>query len=233
MALSPANKHLRLGVQVFETLKEQIVSGVLAPKAQLSEVELSGRLGVSRTPVREALIKLTEEGLVQIIPQVGTFVAPISLESVRQAQFIREHLECGLIVEAAKSIDQGTLRRLRENLEQQGRAAKDDDLDRFYELDESFHASLASLAGHDVVWRIIQQSKVHMDRLRHVSFRIPHHMDHLIGQHEAILDAVAAGDTDAAQQTLRGHLREIFETVEKLGLGEGNPLAERKRDAAD
>ncbi|WP_309420400.1 GntR family transcriptional regulator [Telmatospirillum sp.] len=218
MAISPARKHLRLSAQVFETIREEIVSGQLSSNVQISEAELSERLGVSRTPVREALIKLAEDGLVQIVPQVGTFVAPISVESVKEAQFIREQLECALIVEAAQRIDQPTVRRLRDNLIEQDHAARDNDWERFYVLDESFHSLLAGVAGHPTVWRVIQQSKVHMDRVRHVSFRMPDHMTQLIAQHNAIVDAVADGNGANAQEALRHHLREIFGTLEKLGL---------------
>lgn len=218
MAISPANKHLRLAVQVFETIKEEIVSGVLPPDAQLSEADLSERLGVSRTPVREALIKLAEDGLVRIIPQVGTFVAPISIDSVNEAQFIREHLECALIVDAVRRMDKTTLHRLQDNLEQQDRAVRYNDWDKFYELDEAMHTLLAQASGHAQTWRIVQQSKVHMDRVRHVSFRMPDHMAKLIGQHKAIINAVADGDEERAKEALRRHLREIISTVEKLGL---------------
>jgi DNA-binding GntR family transcriptional regulator len=226
MATTPANKHLRLAVRVFETVKEEIVSGVLAPDTQLSEADLSDRLGVSRTPVREALIKLAEDGLVQIVPQVGTFVAPISVDSVNEAQFIREHLECALIVDAAHRIDSATILDLRDNLEQQATAVRNNDWERFYGLDEALHALLAKASGHALAWRVIQQSKVHMDRVRHVSFRMPDHMAKLMKQHAAIVDAVANGDAALAQAALRGHLREIFGTVERLGLSEAG---EKKR----
>ncbi|WP_241911608.1 GntR family transcriptional regulator [Telmatospirillum siberiense] len=233
MAILPANKQLRLAVQVFETVKEEIVSGALPPNAQLSEAELSDRLGVSRTPVREALIKLSEDGLVRIIPQVGTFVAPISIDSVNEAQFIREHLECALIVDAVRRMDKATLRLLQDNLEQQERAVRYDDWDKFYELDEALHTLLAKASGHLQTWRIVQQSKVHMDRVRHVSFRMPDHMAKLTGQHKAIVDAVAQGDEVKAREALRCHLREIITTVEKLGLSEtGQDLPPSRRRSA-
>jgi len=233
MVIAPGHKHLRLSVQVFETIRAEIVSGALSPNTQISEAELSERLGVSRTPVREALIKLAEDGLVQIVPQVGTFVAPISVVSVKEAQFIREQLECALVVEAVKRIDAASLRRLRDNLNEQRHATQDGDWDRFYALDESFHGILAGVAGHPTVWRVIQQSKVHMDRVRHESFRMPDHMAHLMIQHAAIVDAVAHGNSQQAQEELRRHLREILGTLEKLGLeavADSQPFA-RQREA--
>lgn len=231
MASSAPVKHLRLATQVFETVKEEIVSGVLAPNAQLSEAELSDRLGVSRTPVREALIKLAEDGLVRIIPQVGTFVAPISVASVNEAQFIREHLECALIVDAVRNMDKAMLRLLEDNLDRQDRAVQDNDWDSFYQLDEALHTILARVSGHEKTWRIVQQSKVHMDRVRHVSFRMPDHMAKLAGQHRAIVKAVAGGEAEHAKEALRVHLREIISTIDKLGLteSEGGTVPARRR----
>jgi DNA-binding GntR family transcriptional regulator len=220
MTVSPEHRHLRLTIQVLETLKRDIISGALAPNAQLSEAELSQRLGVSRTPVREALIKLVDDGLVRIVPQVGTFVAPISFESVEEAQFVREHLECALIVDAGNKMDETTIQRLRDNLEQQSRAARNDDWSSFMALDEELHGTLATAASHPGAWRIIQQSKIHFNRVRHLSHRMPGQMDRLIQQHTTIVDALARRDHDIAQAILREHLREVFVTLKSLGLSE-------------
>lgn len=223
MATPPAKAPLRLAVKVFDAVRADILSGALAPDAQLSEADLSERLGVSRTPVREALIKLSEDGLVRIVPQVGTFVAPISFEAVREAQFIRESLECSLIIDAARRADEAAVRRMRANLVEQEGAVADNDWERFYLLDEALHAILADASGHATAWRMIQQCKTHMDRIRQVSFRMPHHMAKLTRQHSDIVDAVARGDAAAAQIALRGHLREIFATIERLGLAKLGP----------
>lgn len=222
---------MRLAAQVFETLKRDIISGALAPNSQLSETELSERLRVSRTPVREALIKLAEDRLVKIVSHVGTFVAPISIESVREAQFIREHLECALISDACKFMDQATLDQLRENIARQADAAVTDDWQTFLSLDETLHEMLASVAGHPEAWRIVQQSKAHLDRVRRMSFRIPAHMGQIVEQHKVIVDALARGDEGSARAALRLHLREILGTLEKLGLEKAKSvLPLRSRD---
>jgi DNA-binding GntR family transcriptional regulator len=214
----PKRKPARLAVQVFETLKRDIISGTLIPNSQLSEAELSEHLGVSRTPVREALIKLAEDGLVKIVSHVGTFVAPISVESVREAQFIREHLECALISDACKRMDQSTLTQLREIISRQTDAAATEDWKTFSVLDLNLHETLASIAGHPGAWRVIQQSKVHLDRVRLMSFQMPAHMKQIIGQHVMIVEALARRDEGSARAALRIHLREILITLERLGL---------------
>lgn len=223
MATLPLNGHRRLATKVFDAVRADILSGALAPDAQLSEADLSERLGVSRTPVREALIKLSEDGLVRIVPQVGTFVAPISFEAVREAQFIRESLECSLIIDTARLAGEAAIRRMRANLVEQDGAVADNDWERFFLLDEALHADFADASGHTMAWRMVQQCKTHMDRIRKVSFRMPHHMGQLARQHADIVDAVARGDAAAAQMALRGHLREIFATLDKLGLARLQP----------
>jgi len=221
MAASMAleNRHRRLSEQALDAVRRQIVTGLYPPNTRLSEVELSEKLGVSRTPVREALIRLAEEGLVKIVPQIGSFVAPISVEAVRQAQFIREHLECALIAEAAKHIDMKIVRQMSDNLEQQAIAAQRNDWETFYSYDEALHAVWATASGNLGVWRVIQQSKVHLDRVRQLSDRRPEHMALLLSQHTKIADAVGRGDVATAQTELRGHLREVFNTMRKMDIG--------------
>lgn len=212
------NRHRRLSEQVLEELKSLIVRGIFPPNTRLSEVELSKRLGVSRTPVREALIRLAEDGLVNIFPQIGSFVAPISIEAVQQAQFVREHLECAVVVDLSKCIDAKILRKLRLNLEQQTEVARHNDWDAFYSLDEDLHSTFATACGHPGVWRVIQQSKTQLDRVRHVGDCRPEHVERLVAQHTAIVDAIAKGNAVEAQELMRSHLREVFATMREFGI---------------
>jgi DNA-binding GntR family transcriptional regulator len=219
------DRRIRLSEQVYTTLRGMIVRGELRPEAQISEPELCERLQVSRTPMREALLKLADEGLVVIYPQFGSFVAPILLEAVEQAQFIREHLECAILREVVTRIDLRGLAHLSELLTLQAGAAPD----RFYELDEELHASFAEIAGRAGAWRLIQQSKAHLDRVRHLSLPVPDQIPKLIQQHRAIVEAIAARDAATAVSALQTHLREVFATVKRLGLGEADPTKLPKR----
>jgi GntR family transcriptional regulator, rspAB operon transcriptional repressor len=108
-----------IGGQIRALLRREIIVGQLAPRAMLSEQELSQRFGVSRTPIREALIKLAEENLVEIYPQYGSFVAPIKLQDVFDSQFVRESLECAAIERAVERIDATQARALRAVLQRQ------------------------------------------------------------------------------------------------------------------
>jgi GntR family transcriptional regulator, rspAB operon transcriptional repressor len=207
----------RLADQVFRYLRDQIVRGVLPPDTPLVEVEVAKQLRISRTPVREALIKLAEEELVRIYPQRGSFVAPISLEAVHDAQIIREHLECALMADVAQRITPAWQSLLEENLDKQKHAERRSNGALFYELDESFHAMLGEISGRARVWKMILQAKVHMDRVRYLSHQEPGHIKKLIVQHRDIVGALTRHDAAAATEAMRQHLRMVFSTIRTLG----------------
>ncbi len=207
-----------LSDQAHEALQDLIVRGELKPGARLSEPELLARLGVGRTPVREAMLRLAEQGLVSIVPQSGSFVTEIELDRVAEAQFVREHLECAMIREVAAHIDAAGVQSLRANLAGQRQASRVGDDEAFFARDEALHAAFAEMAGRPGVWRLIQQGKLHMDRVRRLSLPMEDQIPRLIAQHEAVLAALAKRDADAAEAALRHHLREVFTTIRDLGL---------------
>lgn len=209
-------RRVKLSDQAYEALRRMIVRGELAPGARLSEPDLTVQLRIGRTPLREALLLLVREGLIHLLPQSGSFVSAIDIERVREAQFIREHLECGIIRQVAARIDRRGLGDIRRLLEQQDEAS--DEPDRFYDLDEDLHATFCRIAGRPGVWQLIQQSKMHMDRVRRLSLPMEDQIPRLILQHRAILVALGQSDPDGAEAALRVHLREVFATIDTLGL---------------
>jgi GntR family transcriptional regulator, rspAB operon transcriptional repressor len=219
-------RNSRLASQVLARLRESIVRGEYPPDTPLSEQKLCERLKVSRTPVREALINLAEEGLVLIYPQFGTFVAPISLEAVQVGQYVREHLECSLVVDAVARIDDAGAARLRDNIDRQVGAPS---LEEFYNLDNEFHALIAELSGHARVWAVIQRAKTQFDRVRYLSVQEPGRPAEILAEHRAIADAMIVRDATAAQGALRQHLRGGFTTVSKMGLPESAPALPPRR----
>jgi GntR family transcriptional regulator, rspAB operon transcriptional repressor len=219
------DRRVKLSDQAYEALRRMIVRGDLTPGARLSEPELTDQLGIGRTPLREALLLLGQEGLIQVLPQSGSFVSAIDIERVKEAQFIREHLECGIIRQVAASIDRRGLGDIRRLLEQQEEAHDAADPDGFYELDEALHATFCRIASRPGVWRLIQQSKVHMDRVRHLSLQVEDRIPRLIGQHRAIFDALEERDAEGAEAALRAHLREVFATIDSLQLDSQTTMA--------
>jgi DNA-binding GntR family transcriptional regulator len=218
MTLDSTQKTLRLTTQVYEAIKREIIRGGLAPDSQLSEADLSDRFGVSRTPVREALIRLAEDEMVKIVPRVGTFVAPISIEFVLEAQFLREHIECALMEDVCRHISPEDVARLAAIVDRQRRLTTNVDKDEFLALDEEFHSMLATVSHHPGAWRIIQQSKAHLDRARYLSLKMPLHMGEIVAQHDRIVDAVRRRDASTAEAAMRIHVREILATLEKIDL---------------
>lgn len=211
---------------VYENLRGQIARLELPPGTPLSENELAGRLGVSRTPVRESLILLADEGLVTVRPQVGTFVAPIRAASITEAQFIRESLECAALVETVPRIDEAGIAQLWRLIAAQEAADRAGDSSEFFTLDESFHATLMEFSGHAGVWRTVNRAKTQLDRARHLSLSQPHKLDELIAQHRAIVDGVAARDTTAATAALRNHLRQVLSDIEQITAENPDLIAE-------
>jgi DNA-binding GntR family transcriptional regulator len=218
MATILARSAPRLSDAVYNSVRDMIVRTTMPPGSRITEANIGERLGVSRTPVREALLRLADEGLVQMVPQSGIYVAPVNLVAVSEAQFIREHLECAVIREVAAKIDGGGIALLRGTLSRQEAARDSDDVVRFYDLDELLHQQLCELGGRSGVWRVIQHSKHHLDRGRWLSLPVAEHIPHLIIQHQAVVDALGQHDPDIAEASLRGHLREVYATIERLKL---------------
>jgi GntR family transcriptional regulator, rspAB operon transcriptional repressor len=205
-----------IGDQVFRTLRSAIVTMRLRPGEALSEQDIARRLSVSRQPVREAFIKLSEDGLLRVLPQRGTFVMKISAEAVTNARFVREAVECAIAREAAQRISPGGLATLKALIAEQRKAEKADDAEAFFVLDEEFHRGLASASGCAYAWKVIEQAKAQMDRVRFLSLPEATPMRRLVAQHKAILNGVAAGNSTAAASAMQGHLREILSSLPRL-----------------
>jgi DNA-binding GntR family transcriptional regulator len=203
-------------VQAYAALRAAIVSGELAPGRQLSENELAARLGVSRTPIREALVRLRDERLVEIVPQLGTFVTRISTPAVADAQFIREALECACIRRAAELATEDDVAALEDNLRAQQRAQEAADFDAFYVLDDAFHEALCEASGHGIAWSLAQRADGHLVRVRRLSLPVPEYMGEMIDEHRAVLEAVGAHDPDRAEEALRHHLRMVLSVLESI-----------------
>ncbi|HJZ34720.1 MAG TPA: GntR family transcriptional regulator [Solirubrobacterales bacterium] len=204
------------GPYLYAALRDLIVRAELAPGERLSETELGDRLGVSRTPVREALGRLRDDRLVEVRPQIGTFVSRISPQAVSDAQFIREALECTAVRVSAELADEESMAQIEENLRAQERAVARTDIDSWQLLDDTFHRSLCDLSGHPAVWPVNERAKSHLNRLRRLSLTMPDYLSTMVDAHRAVSDAVAIHDPDAAEVALREHLRAVLREVPKI-----------------
>ncbi|AWM88051.1 GntR family transcriptional regulator [Microvirga sp. 17 mud 1-3] len=202
--------------QVTRTLRQAIVTMQLAPGEMLSEQDLARRFGVSRSPVREALIKLSEAGLVRVLPQRGTQVVKISRAGVENARFIREAVETAVVREAALKASPSMLAELNASLTRQRRAQRSKSTEDFLALDEEFHRLLAEAAGRLAAWEMIEDVKPQMDRVRFLDMTqaTPRHV--VVAQHEIIVGAIRDGNPSAAQKAMQEHLSEILRSLPEM-----------------
>lgn len=200
---------------IYAELRQDIVTLRLRPGTRLSENELAQRFGTSRAPVREALIRLAEEGLIDVRPQRGSFVSPISLRAMERARFVREALEVAIIRRvAAQGISGIGHARAEEAIEAQLGARHDPE--RFTQLDDAFHRSFAQGTPLDGVWGIIEREKVQFDRVRYLSLPAVTPVDVLIEQHRSILQAVVDRAPDTAERAIRTHMSEVLRITDGL-----------------
>ncbi len=211
-ALSPISRTngARAGLAVYGALREAIVATELEPGRQISENELADKLGVSRTPVREAVARLRDDQLVEVVPQLGTFVSRISVNGVDDAQFLREALECAAVRLAAERADSDSVRQLETLIERQEAARDAADAGAFYLLDDQLHSTLCELSGLPIAWTIVARANGHLNRVRRLSLAHPSYIAEMIEEHKQVVGAVAKRDPDAAEQALRHHLRMVL-----------------------
>jgi DNA-binding GntR family transcriptional regulator len=201
---------------LYRDLRERIVSVALAPGEAVSEGRVAETYGVSRTPVREAFKRLAEDGLLEVVPQVGTFVARIDLRLVRDNHFVRETLECRIVEVAAGRIDDAGRALLRDSLARQRRAIADHDAGAFFRADEDLHELLAGIAGHRSAWQVIHAAKAQLDRVRRLSLASGSRSRLRMGEHRAIAERVIDGDGPGAAEAMRAHLGTIFDAIANI-----------------
>lgn len=215
-----------IGTQVRSVLRREIISGMLAPRTMLSEQELGLRFGVSRTPIREALIKLSEEGLVEVYPQYGSFVAPIKLSDVFDSQFAREALECAAVEKAVEKIDGDRAKELNRTLDRQRAAIRSQEPQDFFRADEDMHACIMAIAGHGSAWHYVENAKAQMDRVRFLSMGLPRKQSLVLAEHVAVVDNLVARNRAGAVEAMRVHLRGIFRSIEMIAEQKNNYFVE-------
>lgn len=174
---------------------------------------MSVRFDVSRQPVREAFIKLAENGLIQIRPQRGSYVNKISLSQVRNGCFVRQAIECAVARRAAAQITDSQCYQLEQNLNQQRIAIERKQLNDFFELDDNFHQKLATIADCQLAWDTIENIKATIDRVRYMSLDHVSPPEMLLRQHLDIFAALEKHDADAVEKAMTQHLQEIGESV--------------------
>lgn len=205
---------LPIGPQLHRILRERIVRNDLVSGSKISEAEIANFYSISRQPVREAFIKLSEENLISIRPQRSTIIRKIDPNAVLEAWFVHEAIEADIVKILAGKSEPMVVRELRAQLEEQ-RKVMNDDPNRFILLDELFHRTLADEADKAGAWRFVEGLKSQMDRVRFLSFSL-FPTARLVRQHEKVVDHIAAGNVKQAEISIRFHLNEILNNLPEI-----------------
>jgi DNA-binding GntR family transcriptional regulator len=202
--------------RVESELRRAIIAMELPPGARLSEQDIALRHGVSRQPVREALISLAKTRLVEVVPQRGTVVVKISVKKMMEVRFVREAIETAVVRRACEGFDPRTRLRIDDLLDLQDKVARRDDHFAFQRYDEQFHVALTEGAGCPLAWQAVADIKAHMDRVCQLTLPGTQAMLPLVEQHRSIIAAIDARDGDAAVAAMHHHLTEILRALPRL-----------------
>ena len=205
-----------LGSKVYQTLRQAILSLSYRPGEILRKPEICAELGVSRSPVSDAVARLASEGLVDVVPQAGTYVARFSMDEIREGAFVREAIELQAIERVAETITDEQLVALRRNITVQAALLADGDFPGFYQLDGEMHELIRSFTGYRKLSVVAETAWVHVERARRLVLPVDGRVQATLDEHRAILAAVEARDPQAARAAMRLHLSKLLTYLEPL-----------------
>jgi len=216
-ALMPLDRFVgSLGQRVYQCLRQAILSLAYGPGEILRKPEICEALGVSRSPVADAVARLAAEGLVDVVPQAGTFVARFSMEEIREGAFLREAIELHAVDRVARRISDDQLQRLRRNLTVQAALLADDDIPGFYQADAAMHELLLSFTGFRKLAQVSETAWLHVNRARQLILPVPGRVEATLSEHRDILAALEARDPVAARAAVKLHLGQLLRFLEPL-----------------
>ena len=204
--------------RAYRLVRRAILDLTFPPGSTLSEAALVDQIGVSRTPVRQALQRLEHEQLVKVFPQRGTIVAPLDMAGFREALFTRVALEAAVAAEAARRVTTADCQELDRQVREQQRVVDEGDDEGFFRLNEIFHRRVMALAGVPNVWAVVESVKVHLDRFRagHLALTEPYPLDPVVNEHAVLVEALARGDSASAAALMREHVEKIVPRAQLL-----------------
>ena len=212
----------RIMPQVYDLLHEAIVSLWFKPGQPLKERAIYQQLQISRTPVREAFLRLSEEGFLTILPQAGTYVSRICVRDLEESQFIRESLELGSVRWAVRNFTPELSEALEDLLEQQFKCVRQEDREQLWRLDEQFHRTIAEFKHTSQVWKITKNAKAHMDRAVRLAYPWIEQITPITDQHHGLVKLMQQGNVAGVEELMREHLNMIYTFLD--------PMIERNPD---
>lgn len=205
-----------LGQRVYQCLRTAILALTYRPGEILRKPEICAALGVSRSPVSDAVARLAAEGLVEVVPQAGTFVARFSMEEIREGAFIREAIEVAAAERVAETVSDAQLVLLRRNLVVQAALLADGDISGFYKTDAEMHELILGFTGFRRLAQVSDTAWLNVNRARRLILPVPGRVAQTLDEHRAILSALEARDPAAARAAVQGHLRQLLHYLEPL-----------------
>ena len=201
---------------VYRFLKSSIMEVSLPPGAALSEKDIAALLGVSRTPVREAFIQLSQEGLLDIMPQKGTYVSLIDLDSVAESKFLRETMEEAVMKEACRDYPPAMLFELQSNVTLQELCLNEKNYIRFFELDEALHRSIFEGCRKGRIWHMMQLMHGHYNRVRRLNIAGGYDVHTVLRQHQDMVQAISEKNPARGVKVINSHLNKVNVDINDL-----------------
>ena len=194
---------------VYNILKDNIINAYLKPGSQVSEQELADKLEVSRTPVREALIHLHQEELVEIIPQKGTYISKINEQSVEESRYMRQILEVEITKLATKEFPEAQLFLLEENLNSQELCLRQKNYDKLFQYDNEFHKIIYEGMNKMRIWNSIQNISGQLNRVRVLGLALDSEeiWSLVVNEHKEILNKIKGHEEIGLEEILIKHLK--------------------------
>ncbi len=205
-----------LAAQVYEVLRKRIITLEFKPGATISKAVLADSMGISQTPVREAILRLEEEGLVDVFPQSRTMVTLLDLRQARELQIMRSAIESQLAKAIAAKADFQLIETLADTISAQSAALKSEDFEAFAKADAAFHEAQYRFCDVAGLWDVVTRRRGHMDRFRRLHLPVHDKERQVLSEHRKIFKAIKSKKPDAAEEVTKYHLSRTFAVSDQI-----------------
>ena len=217
LQISPCNKNESIKEYAYRIIRENILNMVLTPGTKISEKEISDELSISRTPVREAFIRLSQQALVEIFPQRGTYISKINTNQIIEFKFLRLTLDQAVMKLACKNFPENMKLKLQHCLAEQEICVKTNNYDQFFELDNKLHCLIFTGCEKPNIWKIIQETNLNYVRSRILDLRTRQtEINLLFKQHQTLVEAIIQSDEQLGYETITEHINKVIGDINSL-----------------
>lgn len=213
-----SNERGNLTSQAYDLILEKIINTEFKPGEKISEKKIEETLGIGRTPVREALLQLRQEHLIDVIPQSGTYISKIDLKVVLDARFIRASVERRIMREATSiNLTMEQQDALQQIITMQEQSQKHNNFPDFFKYDDQFHRYFYLITDHELVWNWLKKINVPFNRFRYLRLKVSElSWQGLIKEHQAILKALLSKDVNEVDRLTANHMHLMIDEEQDL-----------------